>query len=757
MKLATQTTRVFVVLAVALALPNVSNAAALEEIVVTAQKREQNLQDVGVSISAFSGTQMEALGWENSLDVAAQTPGLVATSNTGDTGNIALLSIRGVNQGDFAEGQEAPVAVYNDEAYLSSPGTSGLPIFDIQRIEVLRGPQGTLYGRNATGGLVHFISNRPTEEFEGSLKLTVAEYGQIGLTGVISGSLGDNAQGRLAVFSDTTDGYVSNLIGPDFRSDDTQSVRALVNFDIGDASSLLLIGRYTTIDTRGGIYHNRATKEGPNGPVFCRAGDTDCGVGLNLDSNGVPVPGAQNFFEGDKTIAGSLFDPANGILDDGIGGIHDGAYDFDSGVERDSSSLTGIFKTTFANEINFTSVSDFTTSDKEYREDDDSSQFNLVTYVATADIDQWSEEIRLDGSTDSFDWVGGLYYLDIRNDFSGAFQFPSDAYDPTFFVEASTKTISVFGQVYKDLSDTLGLTAGLRWTRDDKDQNYILTGDGAVFDDGSDFLYTGNLYEWTRTDSEVSGKLQLDWRSSDNQLFYAGYNRGIKGGGFNTPSDGFAREGEVPFDPEILSSYEIGSKTTFADGRARLNASVFYYDYKNYQGFFFAGTTSLLINSKAVFKGGEAEFVYGTDNGWDFLLGLSVLDTEVNGKSNDGATVIVDQNALLAPDITANGLVRKEWSVGDARIAAQVSVNHVGKEYFNLINSEATQAGDYTLTDLRLTWFAANEKWEASLFTNNVTDERPVTYGYDITGFGNYSIYVVGPPRWAGATLTYNF
>ena len=120
--------------------------------------------------------QIDALGWDNSLDIAAQTPGLITTPNTGDNANIALFSIRGVSQLDFAEGQEAPVALYRDEAYVSSPGASGVPAFDIERIEVLRGPQGTLYGRNATGGLVHFISNKPTEEFEASIDSTIAEY-----------------------------------------------------------------------------------------------------------------------------------------------------------------------------------------------------------------------------------------------------------------------------------------------------------------------------------------------------------------------------------------------------------------------------------------------------------------------------------------------------------------------------------------------------------------------------------------------------
>ena len=149
--------------AVSLTIPSFTYANMLEEVVVTAQKRAQNIQNVGLSIAAFTGDQMEALGWKNSLDVAAQTPGVVATPNTGDPGNLALFSIRGVSQTDFAEGQEAPIAVYRDEVYISSPGTSGVPTYDIDRIEVLRGPQGTLYGRNSTGGLVHFISKRPTE------------------------------------------------------------------------------------------------------------------------------------------------------------------------------------------------------------------------------------------------------------------------------------------------------------------------------------------------------------------------------------------------------------------------------------------------------------------------------------------------------------------------------------------------------------------------------------------------------------------
>ena len=746
------------VAAISVSLSGVADAKLLtEKIVVTAQKRVQNLQEVGVSVTAFNDEQLKALGWDNSMDVAAQTPGLVATSNTGDTSNIALFSIRGVNQGDFAEGQEAPIAIYNDEVYLSSPGASGAPSFDLARIEVLRGPQGTLYGRNATGGLVHFISNKPTEYFESAIDMTVAEYGQLSITGFVSGALSDSVQGRLAVYDNKDDGYVSNASGPDYRSDDTTSVRAMVNFDISDETSLLMIARFTDIDTRGGVYNNRATKSTADGPIFCQSGDTDCGAGIRYNANG-ELEEFQGFFDADKSAptSGSLFDPRNGQLDDDIGGVHDGAFDFDGGVDRESSSLTATLNTEFSNGIYLTSVTDFTTSDKEYREDDDSSALDLVTYVSTADVEQLSQELRIDGDTDKLRWTGGVYFLNIKNEFSGAFQFPSDGYLPKYVADSQTDTVSIFGQVDVDLSESLLLTAGLRWTEDDKELSYQLTGQGAVFADGSDFLYTGDVYDFTRTDAEFSGKLQLDWQVSDDQLFYVGYNRGTKGGGFNTPSDGFSLASEVGFEPEVLTSYEVGSKTSFADGNGRFNTSVFYYDYDNYQGFFFSGTTSLLINSEASFVGGEAELTYATDNGWDFLLGLSILDTEVNGASNDGTTVIKDQKALLAPEVTANLLIRKEWELDGARVAAQLSTNYVGKEYFNLINSEATEAGNYALTNLRMSYFS-DDSWEASVFVNNVFDKEAVTFGYDLSDFGNYSIYVVNPPRWAGVNFKYNW
>ncbi|MDH4127018.1 MAG: TonB-dependent receptor [Gammaproteobacteria bacterium] len=749
-----------VAIGVALALSGVSHAATLEEIIVTAQKREQDLQDVGVSITAFTGDQMEALGWDNSLDVADQTPGLTTTSNTGDPGNIALFSIRGVSQLDFAEGQEAPVAIYRDEAYVSSPGASGAPIFDIQRIEVLRGPQGTLYGRNATGGLVHFISNKPTEEFEGDLGVTAGDYGQIGVTGVLSGPLSDTVQGRLAFYSNQDDGYIKNRVGKDMRADDTMSVRGMLNFDIGDSSSLLLIGQLTELDTTGGVYNSVAsTGAGSNvaDRVYCTTdpSDYDCrysSYGIFGFDDAVD-DGQINFaslFEGDPTrLAG---------IDDGDGDINAGAFDFDSGVDRTASNITAIFETELSNGMGLTSVTDFTTSDKDYREDDDSTNSTYLndgvtqhaTYEAGADIDQFSQELRLDGDTDSMQWIAGVYFLDIKNSFYGAFKFPAfgAGFVPRFEATNSTQTISAFGQIDYALGDALTLTVGARWTQDDKDIDYLFVED---FTPGSGLLNDGERHRIFRTDEEWSGKVQLDWQATDDVLLYAGVNRGVKGGGFNTDTYGVQAPTleEVGFDPEILTAYEIGAKTDF--GNLRINGSVYSYDYDDFQAFFFEGTTSLLLNSKAKFNGAEVEAIYTTTGGWDFLFGVSVMDTDVDNSDRG----VVNQNAALAPDLTANVLIRKAWDLaGGSSISGQVSANYSDERSFNTIQSEITTGNSYTNVSAGVQYVTADDKWELGASVNNLTDEEILTYTYDIVG---YTIQVFAPPRWVSATVKYNF
>jgi iron complex outermembrane receptor protein len=186
--------------------PGVAEAQGIEEVVVTAQRREQSVQDVGIAVSAFSADQMQQLGLRNSTDLQAHTPGLIVGNVTGSSG-IILFNIRGVNQNDFNDQNESPIAVYQDDAYVASMTAAGFTMFDLDRVEVLKGPQGTLFGRNTTGGLLHFISAAPTETFSGHADLTLASYDQVQFEAAVSGPLLDNLLARTSVAGNFSDGY----------------------------------------------------------------------------------------------------------------------------------------------------------------------------------------------------------------------------------------------------------------------------------------------------------------------------------------------------------------------------------------------------------------------------------------------------------------------------------------------------------------------------------------------------------------------
>jgi len=817
MKISAQTfskmnTSVFaIVIAMLMSLPGIANAAILEEIIVTAQKREQNMQEIAIAITAFTGEQMDSLGWEDNLSIGSFTPGLISTSNTGDNGNIALFSIRGSAQSDFAEGQEAPVANYIDGVYISSPGASGFPLFDSERVEVLKGPQGTLYGRNSTGGLIHFISNKPTDEFEASFDATYGSYSQVRFTGVVSGPMTDNIQGRLAFYSNNHDGYMKNHIGeidtrglhtrapsPSFsalrpagapvntgqldnaedkREGDTQAARLHINWDITADSSLLVQGRFVTIDEAGGIWDNRATKTDPvtGLGVFCKPFDLDCGPGGGIGNGPFSDP---------DLFQWSLFDVPNGQIDDGIGDKWDGAYNRpESGVIRETWGVTGTYKHAFEN-FNLTSITDYTDSDKSYNEDDDATFGDFVNYDVGADIEQFSQELRLDGKTDKMDWVVGAYYLHIDNKFFGEFPLQYQfEYFPRFDGDLETESWAVFSQVEYRLTDTISVTGGIRYTSDEKDFRYELTecdltsrnqnGDGFctaativdpvvaannpigslapfIVDNPVPLFFNLGM-------GKVSGTAKLDWHPNDDMLFYASFSRGIKAGGFNTPLDGFDTPDSLPYKPEILDAYEIGAKLTLFDGLARLNAAIFHYDYKDFTAFYFAGTTSAMISSQGDFNGGEVELYLTPGNGVDIVAGVAFNDTELN-TSPDVTIPLLNQKASLAPELTFNVMGRKEWNMGtDHRMALQVQANYVDSYFANPLNSEVFKVGDYWLVDARLSYYSANDKWQASVYVKNMFNDDSDLYSYDISGFGNYSIFLTNPPRWLGANFKYKW
>lgn len=715
--------------------PLYAEAPVLEELVVTAQKREENLQDVSVSITAFGGNSIRDFGWSNSEDVAAQTPGLIGTSFSGDS-SITVYSLRGVGQNDFADHQEAPTAMYVDGVYVGYTGAAGVQMFDVDRVEVLRGPQGTLFGRNATGGLVHLISKQPTEEFEAYADVTVGSFNQVRLEGAVGGAVSDSLLARLSILSDDADGYFRNTLGRDTRERDFTSARLQLDFKPSDNAEVdITLWSNETDKAAGGTYDFRTS--------FVTLGDSPTDFAGTPDESPEPNEGAVAI----------------------LGFIDKEAYGGDLTVSVDFENFT------------LTSITGYGDYEKSYQESEGTSTpTSSFFYRSSQDSTQFSQEIRLNGDTDSMRWQTGLYYLNLDGDFIGNEDFPSFGGAAINDYTVETESWSVFAQVEYDFTDDLTLIAGLRWVTDEKDlrldptcepsvlipeNTALLPGfplnDCSVFTSGDPaapiIAELGRTINQTRDDDEIAANIRLNYKVSEEVLLYAGYSRGVKGGGFTVPVDGFLTESELSYDPEILHSYEVGVKSTLLDGRLRLNASAFYYDYTDYQAFIFVGLTSQVLNRDAEIKGGEIELTAIPSDGWEVQLGLSLLDATVS----DIPGFAGDQDMIAAPDVTANFMVKRAWETDLGEFALQVDGIYVDEQQYNTNNSDLTLGDSYELFNARASYTSNDGRWEVAAFVRNLADEEFITYRFDLAAFFGNSLLVYGPPRWAGLQARYNW
>ncbi len=733
-----------------------SPRGVLEEITVTAQKREQNLQDVGVTITAFTGDQIEALGFTNTTDIVAMTPGLNYTVPNAESSQINFF-LRGVGLNDFADANENPVAVYVDEVYRPAMGGLSFQLFDMERVEVLRGPQGTLFGRNTTGGLVHFVSRRPTEEPDGYLNGTFGEFNQVKLEGALSGPLSDGIAGRLSLATNQHDGWTENRVGPDYNETDAMAARGQLLFDPSDAVEVLLTGWWSDNDASVGAWQHESTRLDANGvsvPLGPNEQDmsVDCNADGTLDANDLrPAPGADCF----------------GYVDTD-GDPWAGDFDRDGRVEVETSGVSVNLDWAF-DAFTLTSITAFQTVDRLQTEDTDAGPFPLLQPTFQAQTDTFTQELRIDGSTERMRWVAGLYYFD--NEVDGHYILDLTNLGFVFFnvnYLQETDSIAAFGQVEFDLAEQWTLIAGLRVENEEKTLDYrnvdesglfeFLFGDPTAFDFRE--ATVGDLAKHD-TDS-VSGKLELDWRPHENFLVYAGISQGTKSPGFNV---GFLDQTllfasntpeTIPFDKETLRSYEIGFKSTILDGRARFNGAAFYYDYEDFQTFRFELLNQVIFNADAEVTGAELELQASPAEGWDVALGLSVLDATAKGIPDPAGGPPRDRNMVAAPDVSANALVRYAWPAFGGEMAVQAWGNYNGETFYDVQNVPVSREDGYTVGNLSVSWASSDDRWELSAFAHNITDEEYLSYTFDFTGTFGFNQQAFGPPRWWGVSVQYN-
>ena len=665
----------------------------LEEVIVTAQKREESIQDVGIAITAFSGEQLDALGITDSTAIAEFTPGVHISGN--NAGYTQQFTIRGATQNDFNDLAEAPNAVYVDEAYQAAGQAQLFSQFDMERVEILKGPQGTLFGRNATGGLVHYVTKKPTDEFEGYGDFQYGRYDTVRFEGAVGGPLAEGIKARVSGFYRSNDPILKNVFQPhqvgqgyapwvgntgglngstdgqaDLWSEDSYSIRGQVLLEPSEDVDIEFKVQYAERQTSSGPYQNVATisevdakgrvvntlysnaQTNPNSCEQLIVGTTDClpgGSALDLDFDDFR-PGPDTDFFG--------YDDPDGV--EGLTMSTDHALsDYDT---YQTWSVTGKVTIDF-DFATLVAVLNYSDQDKDTSLDVDAGPGPQFIVTGDSIIDWYTQEIRLEGDTDQYRWILGTYLMSIDAEFSqnlsdtiggintfatlfGGFAGNPAAFgqfwDTSFDAFLKTKSFSLFGQVDYDLTDQLMFSLGARgiWEKKDYEFNsnfFINTRDATV-----EGLRSGDTplgptpfpYHEEETDDFLwSGRAGLQFAATDDLMLYANFNRGVKAGSCNSPLLTFLFPEEYCYDEEILLAYEAGFKSTLMDGRARVNGSFFYYDYSDYQVFQFIGTSGAVYNADAEYYGGEVEVFANPVDNLDLILGIAYLDPTVKDVS----------------------------------------------------------------------------------------------------------------------------
>ncbi len=807
----THTYRIFSVATILIvsAVPIMSSAQVLDEITVTAQKREQDIQDVGIAITAFTGDQMNALGVVRSFDIATFSPGVHISGNI--AGQNTQFTIRGVTQNDFNDIVEAPNAAYLDEGYLAVAQAQTFAVFDIDRVEILKGPQGTLFGRNATGGLIHYISRKPSfDEVDGYVDLTYglfdsnADATSIRLQGAVGGPISDKVAGRVAVYYNEHDGYLNNLYpsqapgglgggspgpgaGADMGDDDTISIRATFDFKLGSAEQGLfrVSANYSDTEFATGPYQSKSTIGVLDAAgnlinvIDTPANETRLTIQGAGDGGGAIIDGGQivpggGVGLGARPVAGGDF---FGYIDpDGDDFDTSGDFAFDDQGGTETSGLNARLEWSFDNGVDLVSITDFKDYEKLVFIDVDSGPGNQLANYAGVDATSLTQEIRLNWENEKSRYVVGFYYLNIDTDSDNGLKAPENSIinglDIGVIATLETDSYSLFGQGEFDLSDTLTATVGIRAIREEKD---FSTGIGIfpsfdsftvnqgdfipnIFGAGSPFLETDS-----RSDTLWAGKLQLDWRVTEDLLLYGGINRGAKAASYNAPLLGsFLGSGgaaSLPYEEEILTNYEVGFKSTLHDGKTRINGSAFYYDYEDYQAFLFVGVGGVVINADAENVGVELEVQTSPADGWDLLLSAAWFDATVKDVLfNAGSTLPPqDVDPTYAPEFQITGLVRYEWEALNGRMNIRGDVSYSDEFFYNLRNFDADKFDAYTVLNLGVGWLSENGDWQFDFKINNVTDERVGIQGFDLATLCGCNEVSYQPPTWYGISLKRSF
>ena len=691
-------------------------ASTLEEVVVTARRREERLQDVPVAVTALSSESLENLQASDIGALQGAVPNL--TLHEGDAAN-AVVYLRGVGQVDSLAFADPGVGVYVDDVYLGRAQGAFLSVYDVDRIEVLRGPQGTLYGRNTIGGAVKFVSTPLRADWGGRAEASVGDYGLVETRISAGGALNEDATllGKAAVSLSRRDGYSDN---------------AFTGMDDGDKDQVA--GRVS---------------------LEYRPTD-DLSVRLNVDAS-------RDRPDTSRTPARAT--AVLGLYPDTMADPFKVDADFNDLNTLDTFGAALTADWAVSDLWSFKSVTAWRSMDYASHLDLDATPLAVFGVYVDEDQHQFSQEFQLTYAGERLDAVAGVFYFDESDLTYSGLLGPVISLVTGSINDQHNRSWAAYGQATYDLSQRLSLTAGLRYTSEDKDFIRTQTFYGPVTqvpDRNDPGLLVTDIDTSASWDS-WSPKLGLDYAVSDDVMAYVSVSRGFKSGGF----DGRANDasGAAPYDPETLWAYEAGVKSTLMDRRLTANMAVFRNDYTDLQLSSFSadgggGFIALFTNAgAATIQGAELELTARPVPELTLNATVGYLDARYDEYIGPGGVDISDQRHLVnAPEWSARlgGVYVADLGVnGSLSLGADASYR--SKVYPTVSSSEVLAQDGYTLVDAFLRWSDRDDHLFVQLGGQNLTDERHIEQGFDLSDSLGYQLAYFGAPRTVRLTAGFKF
>lgn len=746
-------------------------AGALEEIVVTARMREEGLQSAPIAISAYSGDALAYRGVESLDQIEKFVPSLTLANHPsfGGASNSAAVYLRGIGQKEFLPTSEPGVGLYVDGVYVARSVGAILDIVDIERLEVLRGPQGTLFGRNTIGGAISIatVKPQPGGAFEGALALATGSDALQRAKGSLHLPMGDTVAARLSVASLRQDGYVKRADGIDLGDDDTLTGRLALAWQPND--------RFTA------DFSIEATRDRENGPAMQLIGIdfTD----LSQLAGVVAAPPPPMAFIHNVTFAApapgvpcaATDVDGNGVTSNpAVANCYDARYIGRDGRNQGSapafsrSDLFGAAATVsydLSAALTLKSITAWRDLDAEFARDGDHSPQRISQFFDSLEQQQFTQELQLLGSHDRANWIFGLYYF--REDGNNVNILDFTVSNFRSGGKFDNESWATFAQVTYDVTDRLHLTVGGRYTNDQKSflpdqiilQNYF-AGISALVPPGNPlaaldapFLQAGErilpLVEKDIDIKEFTPMVNVSYDVGDDLMVYASYSEGFKSGGFTqrvfppivagfTAPPGTPDVDLIPtYEPEFVKVYELGFKATLLDRRLRFNGAVFHTDYRDLQVQVFNSVAPVTENiGEATIRGVELELQAAPGNGW--LLDASLAYLDAGYDDIDTGLTLIGKNFAFerVPEFAASLGVSREISLERyGFVVLRTDWSYRGASYNDAFNTRLLKTDAYHLLDASIRWRNPGEDWSVALTGRNLADEEYLVTGVYGTAF----------------------